>query len=243
MSQTKTYSEQSIVEAIQGTRIVNLDGLKEIGVLLIELFTMTSLKVESRPNELEFKYLTQKVKQKFGMFRLDEIRLAFELGVTRDLEHFFAKNESIKHYGTFSLEYFGSVMKAYSRYKNEQMKPLLKKISSMPNFKEVSDYDFLKSNFIDQFNKFKDGGYPWNYGADIMIFDLLVKHGIVIVNEDDKLEKSREVNRALKRSKFENDKLHRAEWSRQVKKYFFTRYINEVKDFDLDINSIIEKIK
>ncbi len=237
---TKNINNISLIDATAGVKIRNLAGLKEIGDVLFILYSLTGLNKNNYPNRDETILLANFIHSDFGGNTIEEIKLAFTLAIKMELSQFLGKNDSVEHYQTFSPIYFSKIMAAYKKYKAHQLKSILPKVSSMPKFAEVSDFDFLKSNFIDQFDKFKDGHYPWSYGADVMIFDLLVKHEIVNIPHADKVEKSREINKQLDASKFESVELYRAEWSKKVKVYFFKQYIEEVKQFDLEIETIIK---
>lgn len=237
---TKDINNISLIDATAGVKIKKLGGLKQIGDVLFILYSLTGLNKNNYPNREETILLANFIHSEFQNSTLEEIKLAFTLAIKMELSQFLGKNDSVEHFQSFSPVYFSKIMAAFKKYKAHQLKSILPKVSSLPKFKEVTDYDFLKSNFIDQFEKFKDGHYPWSYGADVMIFDLLVKHEIINIPHADKVAKSQEINKNLDASKFDSVELYRAEWSKKVKVYFFKQYIDEVKNFDLEIETIIK---
>lgn len=230
----------SIIDATDGVKIKDVENLKPIGDVLFILYSLTGLNKNNYPNREETILLANYINTEYQNNTLNEVQLAFKLAIKGELNRFLGKNDSMDHFQSFSPAYFSKVMAAYKKYKAHQLQSVLQKASTLPQIAEVSDYDFLKSNFIDQFAKFKDGHYPWRYGADVMIFDILVKHEIIKINHADKLAKSQEINKKLDAAKFESVELYRAEWSKKVKIYFFKQYIDELNGFDLDLNTIIK---
>lgn len=240
MSYTNNIKDISLIQAANNNKIKKYAGLQEIGGILFYLYQMTGLNKNNYPTKEESLILANFIHSEFQNSTLEEIKLAFTLAIKMELSQFLGKNDSVEHFQSFSPVYFSKIMAAFKKYKAHQLKSILPKVSSLPKFKEVTDYEFLKSNFIDQFEKFKDGHYPWSYGADVMIFDLLVKHEIINIPHADKVAKSQEINKNLDASKFDSVELYRAEWSKKVKVYFFKRYIDEVKNFDLEIETILK---
>jgi hypothetical protein len=208
------------------------------------LFSLTGLNKNNYPNKDETILLANFIHSEFGNYTIEEIKLAFNLAIKKELTMFMGKDESVEHYQTFSPVYFSKIMIGFKKYKEHSLKPILAKISNLPETEEVSDYDFMVSNFVNKFDKFLKGAYPWKYGADIFIFDVLVKHEIINVPFEEKKEKSIEINKSLDSSKFKTLELYKLAWSNKVKMYFFNQYINELKDFEVDVLELInEKIK
>lgn len=242
---TNSTKDISLVQAINSPKIKNLGGLEEIGSVLFYLYSLTGLNKNNYPNRDESLLLANFIHSEFQNYTLEEIKLAFNLAIKMELSQFMGKNDSVDHFQSFSPVYFGKVMGAYKKYKAHNLKPILEKQSQYIEPSEVTDYDFLKRNFVDQLHKYKDGHYPWAYGgADIMIFDFLVKHEIINVPHADKMAKVKELEKQWKGKQFESYEVYKLELFKQVKLFFFKQYIDQVKEFGLDIETVIKnKVK
>jgi len=223
--------QNTLVKSFEGNKLKNVSNVQLIADLLTELFVLSGLSLNNYPNDNEEALLIRFVRGNFENYTINEIRLAFTLAVKRDLMPFMGKNADVSHYQNFSVEYFCKIMTGFRKYKAHQLTPLLAKVSNLPTLPEISDFDFLKSNLVDQLDKFKSGHYPWSNGADVFIFDILVKNEIINVPHADKVAKSQEVNKSINSKNFETIDLYRAEWSKRVKIYFFKQWIDQVENW------------
>ena len=235
----KNVQQNTLVKSFEGNKLKNVSNVQLIADLLTELFVLSGLSINNYPNDNEEALLIRFVHGNFENYTINEIRLAFTLAVKRDLIPFMGKNADVSHYQNFSVEYFCKIMTGYRKYKAHQLTPLLAKVSNLPTLPEISDYDFLKSNLVDQFDKFKAGHYPWGYGADVLIFDILVKNEIINVPHADKIKKGQEVKKSLNPANFENSDLYKAEWLKIIKIHFYKIWIDEVVKMELDLLTII----
>lgn len=242
---TKSTKDIFLIKAIEGVKIKNFAGLIEIGDILFILYSLTGLNKNNYPNKDESILLGNFIHSDFGNFTIEEIKLAFTLAIKKELTQFMGKGESIEHFQTFSPVYFSKIMIGYKKYKEHNLKPLLAKVSSMPIIPEKSDYDFIISNFVNQFDKFKNGQYPWRYGADVMIFEILVNHEIINISDSEKKEIHYNIIRPkLVGKEYSNQNEFETDWLNKTKIYFFKKYIDEVVEFDVDLLELIkDKIK
>jgi len=177
----------------------------------------------------------------YKSYTLKEIELAFTLAMTRDTLPFMGKNAEVGHYQNFSIEYFCKIMTAYKKYKDHNMKSVLAKQSTFQQIEPPSDKTFLTVNFVNKFKVYLNGGYPWNYGIDIKIFELLVKNGIITIEQDEKIRVGQDIRKQLKTS-YKDDTERKNDWIRLSKKRFFMEYIDNCRKEKINLNEIIEKI-
>ncbi len=121
------------------------------------------------------------------------------------------------------------------------MKSVLAKQSTFQQIEPPSDKTFLTVNFVNKFKVYLNGGYPWNYGIDIKIFELLVKNGIITIEQDEKIRVGQDIRKQLKTS-YKDDTERKNDWIRLSKKRFFMEYIDNCRKEKINLNEIIEKI-
>jgi hypothetical protein len=226
---------------MQSNKIKFIDGFDEVAKMLFYLYALTGLNKNNYPSKEESLLLANFIKDEYQNLTLQEVKLAFSLSVKMELKQFIDKNESLDHFQSFSPMYFGKVIAAYKKYKAHTIKPLLIQKSNTPDYPEISDFDFIKSNFLGQFDKFKKGHYPWSYGADIMIFDILAKNKIIAIDDNEKKLKFNEFKNELKIKPFKTQEEFNNELFKKLKLYFFYKYLNEVVEFGIDLEEVINK--
>ena len=224
-----------------GRKLKTYAGLTEIGQTLVKIFILTGLKKDRFPDGDESLFLMNFISKNYENYTLEEIYLAFELAIKRDLDQFLGKEPNVNHYQSFSVEYFCKILTGFRKYKAHNLTPILAKQNKLKEIEEISDYDFLKINFVNKFSIYIQGGYPWNYGIDIKIFELLVKNGIIAIKEDEKIRVGQEVKNQLK-SSYKDDKERKNDWIRLTKKRFFMDFIDNCRKEKVNLNELIEKI-
>lgn len=147
--------------------------------LILKLLVITSVRKENYPKGIEKDFLINMIKQKYGMFTIDEISHAFELAMTRELLPYMAKNDSVKHFGEFTLDYFGGVMNGYKNYKNKIMQEELNREKTIKEIELPKNYNFnwYKKILFDKYDQFKiDGIFNWNNHLSAFLFENLEKN-------------------------------------------------------------------
>lgn len=94
-----------------------MDGEKLDEVLRYAMVVI-GLRAQNFPGELETQILLNFITDHYGGHTPDEIKLAFEMAITRKL------NVDAKCYENFSIAYFVSIMEAYREWAKEQIKQL-----------------------------------------------------------------------------------------------------------------------
>lgn len=79
---------------------------------------LIGLRAQNYPDEIETQILTNFITENYGGHTPPEIKLAFEMAITRKL------NVDSKCYENFSVAYFVSIMEAYREWAKEQIKQL-----------------------------------------------------------------------------------------------------------------------
>ena len=101
------------------------------------VFVLIGLKPEQFPTEIEKQVLIQFIYSNYGSLAVDEIKIAFELGVKGE----FNDPKLMEHFGNFSSMYFAKVVEAYKNYRNKVAKLINEDnaLEQAKRRKEVSD--------------------------------------------------------------------------------------------------------
>ncbi len=238
-SNTKT---NQLAQAINGRKLKNFGGFEELERVFFMIWQMIGLKEANYPGPEEASYLMNIVHKNYSQYTLEEIHLAFELAITRESLPFMGKGATVEHFQSFDFQYFSKIMFGFRRYKEHQLKPILAKQNKLKEEKEITDFDFLKLNFVNKFQIYVNGGYPWNYGLDLLIFDKFVQYGKIKVPDEIKKVKSNQVRDSLNQSDFENVEAMRKEWSKRVRLHFFNEFINGLRKNKTNLDELIKGI-
>lgn len=108
-------------QAIEDRRIGTLLEIEPLKQALRYAMVLVGIKAHNVPNDREKAVLLQFIQKNYGGHTPAEIRLAFDLAVSGDLDI-----EDVKCYENFSPLYFASIMNAYrkwARSKHSEIKP------------------------------------------------------------------------------------------------------------------------
>jgi hypothetical protein len=114
-------------QAIQTQRITQLD-IEPLKQALRYAMVLVGIKAHNVPNDREKAVLIQFIQKNYGGHTPDEIRLAFDLAVSGELDV-----EDVKCYENFSPLYFAQIMNAYriwARHKYKELKPKPKELTA-----------------------------------------------------------------------------------------------------------------
>ena len=114
-------------QALQTQRIAQLDT-EPLKQALRYAMVLVGIKAHNVPNDREKAVLIQFIQKNYGGHTPDEIRLAFDLAVSGDLDV-----EDVKCYENFSPLYFAQIMNAYriwARHKHKELKPKPKELTA-----------------------------------------------------------------------------------------------------------------
>ena len=121
--------------AIQDRRISTLLDIEPLKQALRYAMVLVGIKAHNVPNEREKAVLLQFIQTNYGGHTPAEIRLAFDLAVSGELDV-----EDVKCYENFSPLYFASIMNAYRRWARHQH------ASIKPKPKELTPAEKLEIN-------------------------------------------------------------------------------------------------
>jgi len=187
----------------------------EIGQTLAKIFVMVGLRGKNMPSEIESKLLFQKIREYYPHKKLDELVLAFDLAIQKKI------NAEVNVYDQFTLPYLTEIMDKYRVYVNELAKDVPVEIPKQIEYK-MSNEEKLKD--VQEFGK--------NPTAFNMIpgyiYDWIIELGLMIIDEDEKLEYYR---RAIQMR--ENELKKNAEYG-DVKEY--TAFMKSKKNGFSDIS-------
>lgn len=171
--------EQQITAANTGKFVQDADR-KEIKQALAYCFSITGL--SALPTELEMEVLLDFIINTYGTYRLQEIRTAFQLAAADRLPT--ADGKPIEHYQTFSAQYFGKVMSAFTKRSTELKKyqeaarSWNQPVTPLTRANEMSDESSVRLSY-QNYIKMRDFRliYPLNY-------DCLKRHGFGLTDEE-----------------------------------------------------------
>ena len=101
--------------AIQDRRIATLVDIEPLKQALRYAMVLVGIKAHNVPNEREKAVLLQFIQNNYGGHTPAEIRLAFDLAVSGELDV-----DDVKCYENFSPLYFANIMNAYRRWARHQ---------------------------------------------------------------------------------------------------------------------------
>jgi hypothetical protein len=147
----------------------------EIGQTLAKIFVMVGLRSKNMPSEIESKLLFQKIREYYPHKKLDEIVLAFDLAIQKKID------AEVIVYDQFTLPYLTEIMDKYRVYVNELAKDVAIEIPKQIEYKMSNDEKFKD---VEEFGKTPTAfnmipGY---------IYDWIIELGLMIIDEDMKLE-------------------------------------------------------
>ncbi len=114
-------------QAIQTQRIAQLD-IEPLKQALRYAMVLVGIKANNVPNEREKAVLLQFIQTNYGGHTPDEIRLAFDLAVSGQLDL-----DDVRCYENFSPLYFAQIMNAYRRWarvKHSEIRPKPKELTA-----------------------------------------------------------------------------------------------------------------
>lgn len=115
--QPATGEEKKFAIAIREPRI-NQGTLEELKQVLKYVMVLVGLRAQNYPNEIEKQILLNFVIEHYGGHTETEIKLAFEMAITRKLD------VDPTCYENFSVAYFAQIMEAYRSWARDQYKQL-----------------------------------------------------------------------------------------------------------------------
>lgn len=135
--------------ALTEPAIVSLDQEK-LTEALRYVMVIIGLRAQNYPGEIETQILIGFISEHYGGHTCAEIRMAFEMAITRKL------NVEAKCFENFSVAYFVSIMEAYREWAREQIKQLPTPATKPKEFtrEEKLQLDFDYAYFLlSQINK------------------------------------------------------------------------------------------
>jgi len=104
------------------------------------LFALVGLKEAQMPNEIETEVLTSFIKANYKNYRLEEIKIAFEMAIKQEFK------AETNHYGSFSVLYFANIMNGY-KFSREKAGAEIMRIEAKKKAEieqELTDLELLK---------------------------------------------------------------------------------------------------
>lgn len=154
------------------------------------------------PNKDDWTYIQTRLldilKRYYSQLTLADIKLAFELATTGELDEFLPKdsqgNPDRKHYQQFNADYFSKILGAYKRKLNTVIHKAYKALPSRSNmtnekieyYRKLAvyrcKYAFLKYKYT--------GDLSLGYGGEMTVYDWLEKVGLadeIMPNREDRI--------------------------------------------------------
>lgn len=128
-------------QAIQDTRIVHLTDIEPLKQALRYAMVLVGIKAHNVPNEREKTVLLQFIVNNYGGHTPSEIKLAFDLAVSGQLDI-----DDVKCYENFSPLYFSTIMIAYRKWARDTYKP--KPQPRIPSPDEIIDLNLSYAAYL-----------------------------------------------------------------------------------------------
>lgn len=190
---------------------------------------IVGIKERNFPDAIERTVLFNFIRKKYAGHTSDEIRLAFEKAVARELD---LEEGEIKHYENFSCEYFGRIMNAYRKWAKKEDAKINSNVQTLISLPEISDQELIEGAR----QCFSLTGMHELISPDV--FDLLVKEGKIKMTRQHKLELMESVERSVAARRKE-DSDYSSDWAKcidpeerlrnECKKKAVANYFNQLK--------------
>lgn len=174
--------EQRLQIALK-SKLIKDATLEEVKEVLRLVMVKIGLRAQNWPNDMEKVILHQHIVENFGGNTVDEIRLAFEMGMAGKLT--FGNGESIIPFENFSCLYFSTVMNAYRNWSAETYKTLP---TENPKVQKIFSQDELDDGYREDaerlYQMLKRGFTLKNPEAvkDILVKDKLIPESMRVVD-------------------------------------------------------------
>ena len=113
----KKTGRSMVIESFEKPKIYSLTDLEPLQLTLKYIFVMVGLR--NIPSKEERAVLIDYIKDNYSIYSVEEIKIAFQLGLKREFEC------EMNHYEIFSCNYFGQVFDAYLKYRERIAKDYL----------------------------------------------------------------------------------------------------------------------
>ena len=176
-------------------RIKHLDSPKKIIELINYLYVLLNVKKDNQLNQLEESVLNGVILNNFANFSTDEIKHAFRLAVSGELElELYNKLDSIT---------FGKVIQAYKKYKAKKIKNF--KSMNIEQHKEITQLEkdaindeFVKNCVLPYFDERKEMTEPKIDWSTYAVFKYFWKQGHIKLNKKEKDKYTKEAHKYWK---------------------------------------------
>jgi hypothetical protein len=155
-SDLKHYSngDCNVIEALKSPRINQVDT-ETLNESFRYVMMLVGIRARNLPDKTENIVLYAYLRKYFGMFTIQEFRIAFELAIAGELS---LKDDEVKCFDNFSCEYMSRILKAYRKLsssiidfaerKQQPVKPLLPPADYKPaELVDTFYQEFLKGEF------------------------------------------------------------------------------------------------
>lgn len=136
---TSSTDIRTVKDAILDPQKVKISSDKQIAEKLVYAMFVTGLSKESVPSDHDMDFLLEFVRENYSNHSLSEFKIAFTMAAKGEL------NTDCKHYGSFSPEYFGRIMKAYAeQHRLKTNVELAKQLNAAPQPVEPSEIEKVR---------------------------------------------------------------------------------------------------
>jgi hypothetical protein len=177
--------EENKLQVALKARLIKLASGEELSEALRYVMVKVGLRSSNFPDKMEKVVLLNHIIENFGGNTVEEIRLAFEMGISGKLS--FLEHESVIPFENFSCLYFSSVMNAYRRWSAEAYRHLESKVNTPPEQKIFTqdELDDAAREMVEvQYQLFLKKNELKNIEAnqEILIKDNLIKSGELVID-------------------------------------------------------------
>lgn len=184
-----TQSSLKISDAIQHPYKVTDSTDNELKIEISYAMNLMGMPLDKLPNTMQRNFLIQFIRDNYKFHSVAEIRTAFTMAARGDLDC------DCNHYGSFSPEYFGRIMKAYNELRNKESVKLtnqqfIEKPAYIPTDEEKRKIqrEFDLNVIVPIFDEWRKTGFlEVGYTPMKLIYDsVCVFHGVLTLNKEQK---------------------------------------------------------
>lgn len=164
-----------LIAQSKGSKLIQDSTDEEIKQALAKIFLLVGLRKQHFPNGFELDFIVSNIRKLYPHRTIFDLTNAFELGLRKEID------VELNCYDQFTLIYLSNIMDAYRKYlvsaynelPVEHPKQIEYKMTKEEKLADIEDFGTTESAF---------GMIPG------YIYDWIIELGLIVLNEDDKIE-------------------------------------------------------
>lgn len=186
---------ERVSAAQSGLKIRSISNTEPLNQALRYVIALIGLKKENMPSDANTAVIVDYINHNLGEFTIEEIRLAFTLGVAKKLTDTKGKILDMNHYQSFNAIYITDVMYAYREYvKNNRLNVKPQPVETKPTPEQIDK--MLRDGCVSCFNEYVETGNINDYGS--ARYSYIVDRGFINLTPEQALQNRKDAEATIK---------------------------------------------